>query len=817
MDDLLRDLRFAVRTLLNKPGFTLVALVSLALGIGANTLVFTLVNELFLRPLAIHESDRVVSVHSVVTYSNQVQPVSHLNWLDLREQNEVFTGLAAYDWCSMSVSVDGEGVYTMGQMVSGDYFDVLGVRPALGRTFLPEEDEAEGSFPVVVVSHAFWSERLGADPGVVGRTIRVNAHPFTVIGVMPPAFRGLEVGLVPELWVPMAMNRVIRANPMENFYHGNRAALVLMAFGRLRDGLDVKTADAQLKTLGERLASDHPEVNGVLTYMAEPINSAVLPARFRSGAARGASLLLAMVGLVLLIACLNLANLLLARASERRREIAVRLALGVGRGRLIRQLMTESLLVALLGGALGLALAATARGPLVALFGTVPFHFVVTLAPALDFDPPVLTATLAVSVLTGLLLGLVPAWRSSRPDLAGALVSSTPRRLGGVTASRAMVVAQLALSLVALAGAALFLRSLAEAGETDPGFETERLLAVSLDLALQGYEPPRGENFQRDLVEHAAALPGVVSAALAQAAPMQYGWGRRLDIDGFETPPGERIYVPSNVVSPGYFETLGIPVEAGRVFRESDRGRGVAVVNRVMAERFWGGDDALGKLMRVRTSATDYRVEVIGIVPAVDYFGVDEAPQPFFYMPLSLEYRPAVTLLARTESDPGPILKTVEREIRALDPELPLARSVTISQLLSDALWAPRLAAAFLGVFGLVALVLAAVGVYGVMSYSVARRTREIGIRMALGAERGRVFAMVLGQSLVLLVIGVGLGLAVVLVTAPGVEAMLFVSPMDPLAFAVTIGVLVVVALVASLVPAGRAVSVDPVRVLRYE
>jgi predicted permease len=527
-------------------------------------------------------------------------------------------------------------------------------------------------------------------------------------------------------------------------------------------------------------------------------------------------LLGAIVGVVLLIACANVANLLLARAAERRREIATRLALGASRRRLISQLVTESVVVSLLGGGFGLLLAHWAKSALLRVLPNLPVP--VTLDLHLDLDARVLLFTFGLALLTGIVFGLVPALQSTRPGLVAAIKDPTDPAWGGgrkLNARNLLVIGQVALSLVALTGAGLFIRSLGEAQEVDPGFETERALVVSVDVGLQGYDQPRGEQFFRDLVERTEALPGVASAAVAQGGPLQPTISRSLFLEGGGD--RDRTFVQVNVVGTGYFETLGIPVVKGRPFTEADRRDSVPVVivNETMAEKFWAGEDPLGK--RFTFFGFERPVEVVGVARDVKYNALGEDPMPYAYQPLAQQYSTGMTLVVRTDGAPEPVLEAVRSEIRAMDPQMPQVGAATVSQRLRDALWGPRIGASMLAAFGLLALFLAAIGLYGVMSYSVQRRRREIGIRMALGAERSSVLHLVLRQALGLVAFGLAVGLVLAFLVSRSVASLLFVSPTDPVAFGATLAVLLSAALLASFLPAQRASGLDPIKVLRHE
>ena len=828
METLLQDVRYGFRMLLQKPVFTAIAVLSLALGIGANSTIFGVVDALLLRTVPVADPDTLVAVYTSDEKNPGLNASSHLNWRDLREQNRSFSAVAGYDWAPMSVGAiggsaesgagegGGEAGVAFGQLVSGNYFQTLGVRAALGRTLGPGDDVEGQGQPVAVLSDAFWRRRFGADPKAVGRTLTLNGQRFTVVGVASREFKGTDMGVQPDLWVPMAVNRLIRPDPELNWY-GERRGLIISTLARLKPGVTTQQAAADLAAISTRLQQEHPVDNKGRSLRLVPIRQAFVHPNFRGGVVAVSRLLATVVGLVLLIACANVANLLLSRASARRQEIAVRLSIGAGRRRLVRQLLTESVLLALLGGLGGLLLAYWAGRTLPALLPAQP----ITTALELGVDARMFAFTLALSVLTGLLFGLAPALQSTRPALVASLKGETPaadggrRRLPRLAGRNLLVVVQVALSLVALIAAGLFLRSLGEAQKSDPGFESRRLLTVGFNLDLQGYDRPRAEGFVRAALERVRAVPGVAAAAVAQAGPLEgtlartvFREDRAADTDG--------TLVQVNAVGPGYFGTRRVSIVRGRTLGEQDREGAppVVVINQSMADRFWPGEDPLGK--RFHFFGEDFSHEVVGVARNAEYNRLGEEPQPYIYAALAQRWSGTLTLVARTAGDPEAVLPTVQREVRELDRQLPLVGVSTIGQTLHQGLWAPRAGASLLGVFGLLALVLAAVGIYGVMSFAVAQRAREIGIRMALGARQGDVLALVLRQGMLVVAAGLAAGLLAAVALTRFAASLLFgVSPTDPFAFAATSLLLAGVALAANFVPARRATAVDPVTVLK--
>jgi macrolide transport system ATP-binding/permease protein len=819
VETLFADLRYAIRMLAKRPAFTLVALLSLALGIGANTTIFSVVNALLLRSLPVTDPARLVTIYTRDAQNPAMLSgaLSHLNWKDYREQARSFSGILGYDWSGMSVATGGEASLMVGQLVSENYFDLLGVRPERGRAFTAEEGTKPGGHPVAVVSHRFWQQRLGGDPAAVGRTILINRSPFTVIGVAPERFTGTDTGVQPELWLPMSMNRQIKADPEQNWYE-QRRGLFVNTIARLRPGVTVAGAQAEMTSLAHRLERDYPNDNKGRTAVLVPLTQATVPPEARQGLVVASMLLLGVVGLVLLIACANVANLLLARATARRREIAIRLSQGASRGRLVRQLLTESLLLASIGGGLGLLLMLWASHALLVFLPTLPFPITVSLD--LGIDVRVLAFALAITLVTGFLFGLVPALQSSRPQLVTALKSqagAAPPAGHGMGLRGALVAGQVALSLLALIAAALFLRSLGAAQRMDPGYDTAHLLSVSFDVGLYGLDRGRGEQLFRAVREQVGALPGVAAVSLGQSGPLQGAFMRSVFLEGAETTTSNGLLVEVNAVDPAYMRTVGVPIVAGRGLTDADRAgtQPVVVVNRTMAEKFWPRQSALGKRFHFHSQPA---VEVVGVARDAKYNGVAEDPQPYVYEPLAQNYVGGVTLVARTARDPLSVLPSIQRQVRTLAPGIPLVGAATLAQQLDASLWAPRFAASMLALFGALALALATAGIYGVMSFSVAQRSRDIGVRMALGAGRASVLQMILGQGMRLVAVGlvIGMGLSLAVSRLAG-SLLIGVGPTDPVAFLATPPILALAALFSIYIPARRATAVDPTVILRYD
>lgn len=823
MSTLFNDLRFAVRLLFRSPVLTIVAAVSLGLGIGANTTIFTLINEVFLAPLPMRDSFRLVSVFTTDERNRrpggglgQMLPTSRMNFADYRDQNTVFESLVGQAFTGVSLSSGaGEPEQVGAEIVSGDYFSVLGPPMHLGRGFLPGEDGAPGAAPVTVLTYGLWQRRFGSDTTLVGRTITINRRPFTVVGVTSPAFKGTNALGGPQLWVPFAMYREAATGFMRDNWDSRRALLFAIT-GRLKPGVTIEQATANLQTIGSSLATAFPDDNRGRSVALVPLARATVNPGFRQNLVRAGALLMTTVGLVLLIACANVANLLLARASGRTQEIAVRLSLGASRVQLVRQLLCESLVLAMVGGAAGLLVALWARSALVAMRPP----FLPENALSLPMDARVLGFTALAAVVTGVLFGLAPALQLSKPDLALEIKDRTgqPGSRRRAALRHALVVGQVALSCVALATAGLFLRSLGEARQIAPGFDADKLAVLSFDLTAQGFSAESATERQRQILERVGAVPGVERVTLASVVPLSGGgFARTVFLEGQDTSdPRAGRFVRINSIGDGYFETLGIPRVAGRELADTDRAASppVVVINQAMARQFWPGEPAIGK--RFRFFGQPALIEVVGIVRDSKVNSIGEDPQPLLYQPLRQAPEPAISLQVRAAGDPAAVLATVRGVIQQMEPQMPLVGVFTMENILQQGLWAARMGAMLLGAFGGLALVLATVGVYGVMTYAVSQRQRELGVRLALGATGGGVQMMVLRQGLTLAVVGIAIGVGAGLGVSRLVGGLLYgVSTSDPLTFGAVPAVLLVVATIAIYIPARRASHVDPVEALR--
>jgi predicted permease len=822
MDQVLQDLKYGARTLARSPGFTLVAVLSLALGIGANTAIFTLTDAVFLNPMPVQDSARVLELFTVdhatiATAANfDRTPMSFKNYVDFRSQNDVFSGTAAFVPSGVTLTGRGEPKPQPAMLVTANYFDVLGVKPILGRTFFSNEDQKPGGNPVVVLSHSLWTRQFGADPAILGQTISLNLTPYTVIGVTPPGFKGtFTINNPNQVFIPMSMHAQVFGAQVETLFDSRRFRVVSV-FGRLKPGVQPGQALASLKTIASRLEQAYPRDNNGRTIEVSSLQEAALAFLPRNQLVIAGVALSSVVGLVLLIACVNLANLLMARSSKRAREMGIRTALGAGRGRIVRQLLTESLLLSVAGGIGGL------------LIGSFGYRLLWSFRPAfleqnalaLTMDVRVFAFTAAITLFTGVLFGLAPAVRASAPDLSAML--KTGGRGGTEAWARsplrsALVVSEVALALVALVGAGLFIRSMQQVQKTDPGFETRNLFTFDFDLTSRHDSPERVRQFFRSVLERTLETPGVRNAAVSSNPPLGGGVLLTTFAEGQESNPEDRgTLTLTDSVSPTFFDTLGIRLVAGRVFSDFDRAGStrVAVVNEAMQRHFWPGVSAIGKRFRFVTD--NGYVQIVGVVKNTVVLNVGEEPQPMIYVPLEQQFTPAVTLEVRTASAPAAILPAVLARVQALDNNLVLANPLTIQENLGQGLWAPRMGAALFGAFGLLGMLLASIGIYGVMAYLVVQRTNEIGIRMALGARPGDVLRLVVGHGMRLVILGIGVGVFSALALTHLMRSLLFdVSPSDPLTFLSVSLVLAAVAFVAGWLPALRAARIDPVLALR--
>jgi predicted permease len=818
MDVFRRDVRYAVRSLLRSPAFTAIAVLTLALGIGANTAIFSVVYSVLLRPLAYADPERLLSIRAAYSGTGAEDiPTSQPEYHDILQGVSALQDLAAVYPININLTGLGEPQRIQASVVSDNYFRVLGVAPAMGRDFTPDDDRGQIGY-VVIISHDLWQNRFGGDPGVIGKTVRLDDDPMTIIGIMPRGFRHvLESGASPmEVWAPIALD-----NPDPDFLNA-RGARVYDLIGRLKPGRTVEDARTELGVLTARLREEYPQAypagqgwHPVAEPLAEQVVGDVRPALL---------VLLGAVGFVLLIGCANVANLLLARATVREREIAVRTALGSSRGRLVRQLLTESLVLSVLGGGLGLLLAAwgaSALGRLVALY--------LPRAGEIELSLPVLGFTAFLIILTGVVFGLLPALQASRADLQGVLKDSG-RGSAGAPRTRmraALVVAEVAVALMLLAGAGLMLRSFQRLMAVEYGFDPQRLLTLQVWLPVPN-DRSKGrfrthqqrQNFYQSALEAVQAVPGVRNAALISTLPLRGEGDVRLTIEGRPVAPDDPpVSVQGRLVSPNYFETMGIPLLAGEGLPElgDSISRGVVLVNRTMARKYWPGGDAVGKRVRFRSDGP--WVTVAGIVGDVRQIGLADPPREELYSSYRAVTSQEMAMVVRTaQDDPERLGAAVTAAIRSVDPEQPVFSVMSMERVIENVSAERRISMVLLLLFAGMALLLSALGIYGVMAYTTSQRRHEIGIRLALGAGTPNVLRLVVGQGMRLVVLGLAAGLLGAWLLSRALESQLYgITAQDPLTYATVALLLGSVALVATWVPARRATRVDPMISLRVE
>jgi predicted permease len=824
-----QDLRYAARTLRKSPSFTIIAVVTLGLGMAVNTTVFSVINGLILRPLPVPNPEQLVVLGMKQEGIPGVQKFSYPDYQDIASQSDVFRDVFAYRVALGALAADGKGEHCLISRVSGNYFSALQIKPALGRLILPTEGRTPGADPVVVLGYSYWQKRFGGDPGVIGKQVEINRHTVTIVGVTPKGFHGTYAIIDMDGYIPLsspagsALSTVEAADNAVRQLWTSRDDRSIVVMGRLKQGLILKEAQARLSVIGQRMAAEHPEVHKGVSFQAFPEKLARPdpdPANVLPAVAVAFTVLAA---LVLLVACFNIANVLLVRATVRQREMGIRAALGAGRGRLVRQHLTESLVLALLGGGAGLLLGTWAAGFLSALpLGTdLPITF--------DFQPDarVYFFALGAVIATGLVVGVVPALRVARSDVNSVLreggrgASDGPRRH---FARNALVVAQLAGCMVLLIVAGLFIRSLGKAQQTYLGFDPQNILDLSMDVRQAGYDDARGRELFRQIDERIGALPGVVSVAQAFSVPLGVvSMDDPIAIEGQPAEPGKPLStVMFNPVTPRYFETLRIGLLSGRLFTDGDTEKQprVAVINETMAKKFWPNQEAIGKRFSLKGPTGPSLVQVVGIVRDGKYKGVVEEPQSFFYVPLEQNYVQSRTVHVRTSVPPESLAAQVAAQVHELAPNVIVAQVETMQQALQglNGFFFFRFGAQLSGTMGLLGLVLAVVGVYSVVSYAAVQRTHEIGIRMALGAAPAEILRMVLRQNLGTVVIGIAIGLAAALAGTRAIASLLVgVGASDPLTFGIVAFLLSSVALAACWVPARRATRVSPLVALRYE
>jgi predicted permease len=827
----LQDIHYAWRAFRKAPLFVAVAVLSLALGIGANTAIFTLTDQVLLRLLPVKHPEQLVLLSAIGRhYGNNMgwNRISYPMYQDFRDRNTVFSGMFCFRETDLSLSFNGRTERIAGEIVSGNYFPELGLKPALGRLFTAQDDLFQGSNPVAVLSYGYWRSRFAGDAAVIGRKIELNGHPFVIVGVSPAEFSGTDPGYAPQVRVPMMM-----AHEMGSHLNLNdRRSRWVTAFGRLKPGERVEEAKAGLQPLFHqilRMEVEQKEFAKASPYMKQKfleMSMDVQPAakgrsQLRRRFATPLLVLTATVLLVLLIACANVANLLIARATFRQKEIAVRLALGSGRGRIIRQLLVESLMLACAGGAAGLLLAIWADQALIAFLPPSATPLNVSATP----DWRILTFATGISLLTGIIFGLVPALQATRPDVAGTLKAQAGSVVGGASGGirKLLVVTQIALSLLLLIGAGLFIRSLRNLKDLDPGFHTTSLLAFKVNPTLNGYESGRTKAFYERLRETLGGLPGVEMAALA-VVPVLEGdeWDQWVTIDSYSPKTGELPDPHMNFVSPNYFKTMQINLLTGRDFRATDTlvAPKVCIVNETFAKKYFGTINAEGHQIGMGIDpGTKTDITVIGVARDTKYESMRDSIPPEMFRPFQqLEFATGITAYVRTARDPENMFAGIQRRVHDLDPNLPVFEMITLEKQMDNSLVTERLVASLSSGFGFVATALASIGLYGVLAYAVARRTREIGIRMAIGAAKMDVLWLVMRETLQLLGIGIALALPLSWVLTQTIRSQLYgIEPNDPVSMGLAVLCIAAVGILAGYVPARRATQVHPLVALRYE
>jgi predicted permease len=808
----LQDLRFGLRMLRRSPGFSLLAILCLTLGIGANAAVFSWVEGILFRPYpAVTHQEQLLAVTGTARGETGPTLISWPDLLDLQRSCTLIDSFIVNKIMGTTLSIGDRAEVTTGSIVSANYFDAIGVRPILGRGFEPGEDVGRNAHPVTVISYQLWKGRFKGDPQIVGKTQRLNGVMHTIVGVAPEGFYGTFVGWAMQFWVPASME--------ENFEGGgykleDRGARWIESYVRLKAGVTREQAQQEISAAAKRLEADYPDTNrgrGIQLWplWQTPFNNAgtLLPTL---------EIMLAVVVFVLLIACANVGNLLLVRSFVRRHEMTVRLAIGAGRGRLLRQLFTEGLILSAFGATGGLLVAHWCRHALVLLFparGGVAMHL-----PG-EIDWRVLALSAGVCLIATLLLGLVPAMQTRNLDLAGALKSDSAAVVGGggrAWIRSGLVVMQVSLSFILLVGAGLLLQSLQRIRNTSPGFSTHGVLDTYVPLVAAGYDARRAQSFQDELLERVKTLPGVESAAFGRMTPLGYGSfsSTAIAVDGYQPPPEEQPTVQYNEVGPNYLATMGIPLVSGREFTRADDEKAalVAVVNETMAARYWLGKNPIGERVQVKGRW----MQVVGVAKDSKYESLRETPKPFFYVPLRQNFSRGAGLYIRTPLGPETMATALTREVHALNPDLALFEVITLQEQLDRSTSPQQVAVTLVGILGGLALLLSAIGLYGVMSYAVSQSTRELGLRMALGADTSNLLRLVMSRGLALTAGGVVLGAAAALGLTRLLGSLLYeVSPRDPLAFASALVVMMIAALAACFLPAWRAARTDPARALR--
>ncbi|HEY6306812.1 MAG TPA: ABC transporter permease [Candidatus Angelobacter sp.] len=820
MGTFIQDIRFGFRMLVKNPAVTIVAVLTLALGIGANTAIFSTMNALFLRPLPVQHPERLIYVAPLQPGAPGYTQFSYPDFEDLRSQSSGVSDVLAYTIGLVGFDADGKAEPLVVSYVSGNVFPALGLKPAAGRLIAGKETEKAATDPEIVLSYSYWKKKFNADPSIIGKQVKLNGHGATVVGVAPEGFKGLYSVMEMQAYLPMGLQSIEIGS--EDFWT-RRDLRGLTVLGMLDPGVGIRQAQSSADVVARRLAQEYPDADKGLTMQLYPERLARPQPSPQNQVLIVGIVFTVLAGLVLLLACSNVANIVLVRATAREREMAVRASLGAGRIRLIRQLLTESVLLALLGGVAGMIFGIWGSR----MIGSIRMDAPVPLSMDFGFDWRVFSYGMMAALTAGILAGLLPAWRASRTDLNTVLHEGSRGILAGSSRSRmrsALVVAQVGASLMLLVAAGLFQRSAQNAEHLYLGFDPGHLINIGTDPHNVGMDTARAQQFYRQLKDRVQALPGVQSATIAFSVPMgYYGNTAPVYVEGQVVNPKQGAPdLNYNSVDEDYFTTLRMPLLSGRAFTRHDDEHApqVAIVNQVMAKLFWPEQDAVGKRFSIKGPGGPF-LEVVGVATTAKYFGPAEDPRPFFYIPQIQDQLSTLrTLQVRTATTPGPLIPVVEEQVHALVPELPIFLSETMEQSLQggNGFFFFHLASKLTGALGLLGVALALVGVYGVISYVSSQRTHEIGVRMALGASRGKILGMVLRQGLVLVGAGVLVGLVLAYVAARGVSNFLVgVSPSDPLTFAVVAVFLMTVGLLASYIPARRAMKVEPLRALKYE
>ncbi len=812
-----RDLKFTIRSLRRKPGFTFIVALSLALGIGANAAIFSVVDAILLRPLPIPHPDNLIVIDVAASKMQQFGNTSYLDWKDFTSRSRAFESLAIEQDISAGMSTgQGEAQVVYGMLVSGNIFSTLQIQPALGRYFRPDEDQVLDKSPVAVISYSLWGRAFANDPNVIGREVKFSGKTFTIIGVTPKSFTGPNIFFRPDFYLPVNMISGLTTDGKETLTHRGWRSFSMM--GRLNPGVTVARAQAEMDGIMRDLDKAYPDTNkDTGAYVRKEmdrrtINNVTFPA-----------IMMGLVFLVLLIACANVAGLLMARATTRMREISTQFAVGATRGVLLRQLLTESAVLAMLGGACGILVGFLSIQGFTAMlpYSTFPGR------PQFQLDARVLLFTLLVSTLSVFLCGLAPAFSAGREAMvkvtSNVRAGSADNRAYGAVARRVLIAGQIALSTMLLIGAGLFLKAFAKAQRVELGFNPDHVLLVNIDPSLKGYSPAKSTLFHLQLLQQVKDLPGVQSASLASSVPFLSGASWDIAIDGFTTSSGEKfVDIATNQVAPDYFNTMQIPVLRGREFNDHDKADAplVAIVNETLARRFIVHDDELEKAIGHKISLRDHEgIPIVGVVKDSNYGAINMPAMPVFYLPFAQMARTNSTFYVRTQGDPGGMTAQIRAQLHNLDPDVAPISVLSYRTIITDVgLFMPRVTAILGGAFGVVALLLAVVGLYGVVSFLVGRRTQEIGVRIALGAQKGSILRMVLSNGIVLAFAGLAAGAVGSFLLAPLLSSLLMgVSPRDPEVFMGIAVILIAATLAASWVPARRATRVDPMVALRYE